>query len=198
MMKTPSLIDSALDLIFPKICSRCGDKFQQGLSNILCKSCFDSIPTYLDPVCSHCGVSLPPRAFENSGNLRCAECGEKDYHLDRTWSLGEYQGALRLAHHAFKFEGMEGLREILADKLAGSAPGDFWSGVEALVPVPLSPERERERGYNPAFLLAERLSTRIRIPVRPLLRKTRSTKPQTALSKEERLKNPTGAYGWTW
>jgi ComF family protein len=114
--------------------------------------------------------------------------------LDQTRAFGAYDGALRLAHHSFKFEGMEGLKADLAGKMLEASPVSFWSGVEAIIPVPLSPERERERGYNPAFLLAKELSKQTGIPVRVSLRKIRPTKPQMSLSREERLKNPKGVY----
>jgi competence protein ComFC len=63
-----------------------------------------------------------------------------------------------------------------------------------LVPVPLSPERERERGYNPAALLADEISIKTGIPVKPVIHKVRSTPPQMSLTREERFKNPKGAY----
>ena len=185
-----------LDVLFPKICQHCGDAFKNGLSNILCGSCFDSISPYEDPVCDHCGISLPARAFEGSLLLRCRDCGEETYFLDRVRAVGPYEGSLRIAHHGFKFEGMEKLGHAIGKKMLVSIPSPFWEGVEALVPVPLSAERERERGYNPSTLLAGEISEIIQVPARPLVKKARPTLPQMSLSKEARLKNPKGAYQW--
>lgn len=182
------------DLLFPKICERCGEGFRDGLSNILCRSCFDSIPAYEDPVCDHCGISLPVRAFEGSVLLRCRDCGQEPYFLDKVRSVGPYEGALRIAHHGFKFEGMETLTSALAGKMVSHSIPAFWEGVEALVPVPLSAERERERGYNPATLLAAEIAKATLIPVWPILKKKKSTSPQMSLTRNERLKNPRGAY----
>ncbi len=183
-----------VDLLFPKVCQRCGEGFQTGLSNILCGSCFDSIPAYKDPVCDHCGISLPARAFEDASRPRCRDCGEGDYFLDKVRALGPYEGALRIAHHGFKFEGMESLKSNLAEKMVFCSIPAFWEGVEALVPVPLSAERERERGYNPATLLTAEMAKVTGILPRPILKKTKSIQPQMSLSREERLKNPRGAY----
>ncbi|SRR5579871_1039708 len=188
------LMGSVSDLFFPKICQGCGERFETGLSNILCLSCLNSIAAYEDPVCSHCGMSLPPGAFEDAVLSRCRDCGDGNYHLDQVRAVGPYEGPLRIAHHGFKFEGMEALGGILADKMVFSSPPAFWEGVETLVPVPLSPERERERGYNPAALLAFEISRAKGIPWRLLLRKTKSTRPQMSLTREERLKNPKGVY----
>jgi ComF family protein len=89
---------------------------------------------------------------------------------------------------------MESLKTDLAFKMAEATPAFFWRDVEALVPVPLSPERERERGYNPAFLLANEISRKVGILLAEFLIKTRSTRPQMSLTREERLKNAKGVY----
>jgi competence protein ComFC len=183
-----------VDLLFPKICQHCGDCFNDGISNILCRSCFESMESYEDPVCEHCGFSLPPRAFEDAVLLRCGDCGPGAYFLDRVRAFGPYGGGLRIAHHGFKFEGMESLKFEMARKMAQSVIPSFWNGVEALVPVPLSPERERERGYNPAELLAGEISALTGIPTQRTIRKIKSTLPQMTLPREERLQNPKGAY----
>jgi ComF family protein len=183
-----------LDLLFPKICRYCGDPFQKGLSNVLCRVCFERTQPYEDPVCDHCGVSLPVDGFEGAVRIRCRDCKEETYFLDRVRAFGVYEGPLRIAHRAFKFEGMDRLRVDVAEQLLRSIPASFWEGVEVLVPVPLSPERERERGYNPAVLLAQELSNKTKIPIDLFLRKIRSTVPQMSLSREKRIHNPKGAY----
>jgi ComF family protein len=99
-----------------------------------------------------------------------------------------------MAHHGFKFEGMERLACDLAKKMMDCTIPGFWEGVEAIVPVPLSAERQRERGYNPAELLACEISKASQIPLKNILGKVFSTQPQMSLKREERLKNPQGAY----
>jgi ComF family protein len=179
-------------LLFPKICGRCGNPFVDGLSNILCRSCFDATPPYADPICRHCGIGLPPRAFEGSSKPHCSDCVGEDYYLDACRAYGPYEGSLRLAHHAFKFEGMEHLGAVLGSRMAPLV--SRFEGIEAVVPVPVRPERERERGYHPARVLAMELSRATGCPVEDYLRKVRPTKPQVDLDKAERLKNLWGAF----
>jgi competence protein ComFC len=183
-----------LDLIFPKQCEWCGDPFADGLSNVICRRCFDSILPYKDPVCDGCGVSLAEGSFEDALLQRCRECGDSPGFLDRVRALGPYEGPLRITHHAFKFEGMQNLKKEMVFKVMAAIPDHFWRDVQALVPVPLSPERERERGYNPAILLSDEVSKKISIPVQNLLEKVRSTPPQMSLNREQRIHNPRGAY----
>jgi len=187
-------LEPFLDLLYPKVCSHCGDPFKMGLSNILCRSCFDSQAPYAEPTCRHCGIGLPAAAFTEVERPLCRDCGEGDHYLDEVRAYGPYVGPWRIAHHAFKFEGMEGLAGVLADRWLEVLPWQFWDGVEALVPVPLSWERQRQRGYNPSERLAEHLAKELALPILPALKKVRSTKPQMSLERGERLRNPKGAY----
>jgi ComF family protein len=182
------------DCLFPKVCDYCGMAFEEGLSNTLCLSCFNSIRPYQDPVCSRCGEPLDPGAFTEADRLRCAGCGEGEYFLDGVRAYGDYAGASRIAHHSFKFEGMEHLGAILAGRMVQAIPDSFVAGEAVFCPVPLSPERERERGYNPAELISRRLAVVKGLPVRKLLRKVKPVPPQMSLTREERLRNPEGAY----
>jgi ComF family protein len=87
---------------------------------------------------------------------------------------------------------------ILADTLArllarawdpGGVPGDL------VVPVPLSAERLRQRGYNQAGLLARGFAELARLDYAPAaLRKLRHTVSQVGLSAEARLANVRNAF----
>jgi ComF family protein len=87
--------------------------------------------------------------------------------------------------------------EILAPFLV-DAFHDAWdrNDFDMVIPVPLHPERRRDRGYNQAGLLARSLSHHIGIPFydRVLIRK-RSTAPQTGLTDSRRSANVRNAFG---
>lgn len=62
-----------------------------------------------------------------------------------------------------------------------------------LVPMPLAPQREKDRGYNQIKWVLNALA--VNIPIRTdLLLRTRETPPQTKLPRKERLTNVTGAF----
>ena len=65
---------------------------------------------------------------------------------------------------------------------------------DIIVPVPLHPTRQRERGFNQAGLLAELLSARISIPCKSMLERVRYTTTQTALDRAERMENLHNAF----
>jgi ComF family protein len=80
----------------------------------------------------------------------------------------------------------------MAARMAGLEP--LTAGV-SLIPVPLAPRRERLRGYNQSERLAAALGRRLGLGVRTdLLRRTRATRTQTALTPDERRANVAGAF----
>jgi len=103
---------------------------------------------------------------------------------------------VREALHAFKFDRKTNLARPLGDLLAEAAhalpPGQL---VDCLVPVPLHPAREAERGFNQSLLLARRLSSRWAVPVADgVLKRVRVTRSQTELSAQDRRANVREAF----
>src|SRR5439155_1068432 len=73
--------------------------------------------------------------------------------------------------------------------------GPCWDGIAGIVPVPLAADRERERGFNQAALLAERVAQGLALPVRARwLARGRATRPQSDLPAAERSANVRGAF----
>jgi ComF family protein len=67
--------------------------------------------------------------------------------------------------------------------------------VDALVPVPLHPSRQKQRGFNQTEKLSEGFSQEIAIPVLRALERSRKTAPQVRLDAERRQTNVVGAFG---
>jgi ComF family protein len=66
---------------------------------------------------------------------------------------------------------------------------------DLIVPIPLHPRRLRERGFNPAALLARALAREHKIPADLVaLRRTRETPSQTGLSRVQRRRNVRDAF----
>lgn len=76
-----------------------------------------------------------------------------------------------------------------------SWPADVLAERSALIPIPLSRSRERERGYNQSVLIARELAFRWSIPVwDDVVERSRATRTQTELTPGERLSNVAGAF----
>ncbi len=91
-------------------------------------------------------------------------------------SLGRYRGVGRRAVRALKFGGARELAGVLGEALAAGIPANWAIG--AVIPVPLHPSRQRQRGYNQAELLASEVARRLDIPSVDALSRIRATRQQ--------------------
>jgi ComF family protein len=98
--------------------------------------------------------------------------------------------------HALKYQGWTAVATAMARRMAALPwPDDVREERVALVPIPLSSERRRERGYNQADVLAGALAPAWGIPVRgDVLTRPRHTKSQVRLTPSERAGNVSGAF----
>jgi ComF family protein len=102
----------------------------------------------------------------------------------------------RDAVHALKYRALPRIADDLADAMVRLLPAPGSDSPPFLVPIPLAPRRQRERGYNQSEALAAALGRRWRVPVaRGLLERVRETATQTTLTPETRLANVAGAFG---
>ncbi|MDO5688973.1 MAG: phosphoribosyltransferase family protein [Tissierellia bacterium] len=101
-----------------------------------------------------------------------------------------YNNFLKGKVHAFKFQGSSYLYRTFGEILVDCYRQMGSPQVDLILPVPLHPRMERQRGYNQAALLARVLSERTGIPLEEhALKKTRQTKEQNKLSYLEREEN---------
>ena len=105
-------------------------------------------------------------------------------------------GIVRDVIHEFKYNRQIHLRHLVARWLRAALDDERLRDhqFDVIVPVPLHPARQRERGFNQASLLAELLSAHTSIPSRPLLKRIRYTTTQTALDRSERMENLHNAF----
>lgn len=71
----------------------------------------------------------------------------------------------------------------------------FFSSVTAIVPIPLTQQRQRTRGYNQSLLIAEGIAQVTQLPLQPTwIERTAFSKSQTHLSHAERAENVEDAF----
>ena len=171
-----------LDFLFPPCCAGC-----QKSGHILCPSCIMQISPLPAPVCRHCSTPLI------TGGI-CKQCQYHPLKLSRVRVVGAYQGPLRSCIHALKYNANTRVAEPLGQLLAeGYINSDMHADV--VIPVPLHRERQQQRGYNHAYLLAHHCSARIGVPLRnDVLIRHRATPAQVGLNTIERRENVAGAF----
>lgn len=165
--------DSLLDLIYPPICLGCEEEMDRGL---VCHECLQEI--------------------RSQGPLLCTiEQEEGQSPLVKILSLGYYTRPLNRLIHELKYNGKRSLAPILGQELSRALSSDpLMRSADHLVPIPLHPARQRERGYNQAELLARAISRFSNIPLLDCLERCRNTRSQIALNDAQRRANVKDAF----
>jgi ComF family protein len=110
--------------------------------------------------------------------------------------VGRYEGPLRHAIHQLKYRGKLSLSQPLLALAISHFEAHFPAAVcDLILPVPLHRDRLMQREFNQATLLAKGLATQLQVPVlERILVRTRSTRPQVELSRQERRRNVKQAF----
>jgi ComF family protein len=185
------LFQAAVSLLYPATCTICGRNVRAG--DYLCDACEVKIVRIAPPFCETCS-----EPFEGSitGAFTCANCAHRTMYFDAAVATYRGRGIVREVIHEFKYGRQMHLRHLIAGWLHAALDDERLRDVSfhLIVPVPLHPARQRERGFNQASLLAESLSVETSIPSRPVLERIRYTTTQTALDRSERMENLHNAF----
>ena len=181
-------------LAFPARCVLCRCHLEWPLDGPLCDACRWCLPCIRPPYCPRCGLPYQ----EGVAPGVCGPCrgGPRRRRFRFARAAGPYEGALRESLIHLKFRG----RQRIASTLGRFAFERCLSSGElvrpvAVVPVPLSRSRRRQRGYNQSELLAGVVARLARLPMkRRILIKHKERPPQAELSAESRWRNAAGAY----
>lgn len=190
-----TLLGRLADVIWPRVCAvesctRTSDRAERHL----CTHCFAALPFHeAGGACRVCGALVAASAPHD---FVCETCQTDPpaYELARSALL--YETPVDQLVLDFKFHRATWLCEDLVDLLEGAVHAKLeFHDVDVVVPVPLHPNRERQRGYNQSALLAESLARRLnrRCDDRSLVR-TLDTEHQARLSGEKRKKNLRNAF----
>lgn len=173
-LEAPSFLERLIRLVYPAKCMVCDILLKEEASIMLCENCHSLLPR-----CEKGFVKAPFMPY-----------------VHKLFAAYYYDEGLDSAIHAMKFNHQPKLSEtfgyLLYEEIAKVPLLPDW---DMILPVPMHRKKKRQRGYNQSELLADRLSEYLHIPVyHNLLVKTRHTKPQSKLKREERLFNLEDAF----
>jgi ComF family protein len=190
----PGLAHAVGDVVFPPVCVHCrGLVGEGGAFRHLCAGCAAQLTFVQPPQCPTCGH---PYYGEVQEGRMCPHCIglEPAFREGRTAVL--FKGPARALVIELKYyRGLHVLSDMEAIFRRSTRVVDFIRGA-ILVPVPLHPRKERERGYNQSRLLAESLAgvAGNRTRVESLLSRTVDTQTQTAFDRRTRQTNLKNAF----
>lgn len=117
--------------------------------------------------------------------------------VERASSMLLYQPGFEAGSllHAIKYRGRSGLAVTLGRMLAQEHTAyGFFEGIDAIVPVPLHPKRQRQRGYNQSERLARGVSEVTGLPIIEAVQRTKDNVSQTSLDTSQRADNVKGIF----
>jgi ComF family protein len=168
------------EMLFGGSCFLCRGKAEA----ILCAPCDADLPRLGTELCPRCALASP-------GGAVCGRCLTQPPAYDATSAALAYAFPADVLVQALKFHGELALAPVLGDLLARS----ISERADCIVPVPLSGERLRSRGYNQSLEIARRVAALTGARLAPgLCERRRDTATQMDLPLEERAKNVRGAF----
>ncbi|MES1215214.1 MAG: phosphoribosyltransferase family protein [Bacteroidota bacterium] len=181
MIRLKEIKDSFLHLLFPHVCAGCG-------SDIISEESM---------LCMHCLIAMPETNFENHAGNPVEKNFWGRVPLSAATAQFYFTKESLMQHliHLFKYKqnkelGLQ-LGRLMGDQLKRS---DRFN-VDALIPLPLFPAKEKRRGYNQATVLCNGIAEHINVPVlENVIIRPQHTETQTKKGRLERWKNMEGKF----
>jgi len=187
-------MDALVSVLFPYHCCLC--HHYTGILP-LCLKCWSAVVFIVPPFCSLCSKPFyNPVLLDCEEILKCDECEQRALYFKKCRSLAIYQDEFKNIIQQFKFYDQPYIGKFLGTKLAEFIKTDpDYMNSDLIIPVPLQKKREKERGYNQSFIIAQTLSKGILIPISArYLKRLGNHPPQSNLTMKERKLNVRGTF----
>ena len=171
-----SFFSNFFRLLYPRACVVCGDVLVDG-EPFLCSACLSGLPL---------NEGVDEEADEALAN---------DLGIGHLYWLFRYDRAsdFHKLVYAIKYRFNKELG-VWAGKMLGERMKDI-SGIDCIIPVPLHPKREKERGFNQAFMIGTGIASVLSVRVASgVLKRVVNTPSQTGLERGQRADNVAEAF----
>ena len=166
--------------LLPQDCLLCGNAADRGL---ICNSCRVGLLKPSGPSCPICAEASP-------GGV-CGACLKTAPHFDATFTAFSYAFPIDKLIQALKYQHRLAVAGYFAEALLASPYPDG----DIIVPLPLSAQRLRQRGFNQAVEIARPLAAALRLPLQVSgVGRAVDTPPQATLPWKERRRNVRHAF----
>lgn len=172
-----ALLNDVWEFFFPRYCVVCGKRLLMGEEHF----------------CLDCLCALPRIRFHNQENNEIAKLLWGKMPVERAYAFLYYSkgGDVRELLFQLKYYGNQKIGYFMGRCMAKELISTgFFGGIDGIIPVPLHDKKRKSRGYNQSELLAEGISSVVRIPLlKDVLRRKQYTETQTRKSNYERWNN---------
>jgi competence protein ComFC len=174
------LLDGILQLVYPPVCLICDENVaDQSPIKIICGTCLNSFK------------KISPEFLKQNIMNRLTPC-----YLDELHVLVQFNESFQKLIYQVKYNKMNRLAyQLTIFLLMKASAKQNFIGMNQVIPVPLHPVREKERGYNQSLHIANALVDQADLILKSdILIRSRATASQTELNREERELNVNGAF----
>lgn len=170
--RTVPIVPFFLNLIYPPKCGICG-KLNE---DFLCIKCY--------------------KKLENDMKFNVEKNKNLNKQFDEHIYMFKYEGLIRGLIIEYKFQEKSYLYKTIVNfLLKNKKMFEIIKSCDTIVPVPISKNRKKQRGYNQSYLIAREIANNVGIKLEnKCLFKTMDIIEQSKLNKEERLENIKGVY----
>ena len=157
-----------------------------------CVGCSNSLYKHEERVCNHCYITLPKSNFhEEENELERMFSGRVPVIRAGSYYLFEKSGKVQKLLHSIKYKSNKGLAEQIGIWYAQSLKNcNEVAGADVIIPVPLHPKKQKQRGFNQSEEFAKGLSKELNVPLSSdNLFRNAFTETQTRKRKFERWEN---------
>lgn len=213
----------AATAVFPRVCPVCGEILVEddcgkigflqaeteahdrqssclAINPYICRYCYEQLKFVREPKCFKCG-----RQLEQEEDEFCHKCVSEWHEYEQGMSLLVHNDSARKMLYDLKYSNLFDNADFLALETALRLGKRIISlRTDAVIPVPLHKKRKRDRGFNQAEILSEKIIKDIEIlsGVRlhydnQILVRHHNTKPQKELKEEKRRINVKDSFSLT-
>ena len=181
-------LNMVADIFYPRCCPVC-QKILADQRRMICPECEKELRPIGHPRCYKCGKPIETGEY-------CRDCQKHRHVYEQGRGIFVYDGIMRRSVTRYKYYGCREYGDFYARAMYRYAQKELreWKP-DLIVPVPVHRSKERQRGFNQAALLAEKIAEGLSLPVNTRgLRRIHSTAPQKKLGKYERGENLKHAF----
>lgn len=172
-----SFIHSIIGLFYPSVCAACGTSLFQ----------------WEKLVCTRCRNLLPKTGYELNEDNPLAQKFYGKVRLKAVMACFFFSKEGKVQHliHELKYKGNKEAGVFLGQEIGKAImEAPLYQGIDYLIPVPLHPKREKERGYNQSMMIAQGISEVTEVPIgNDFMVRSVNTATQTHKTRDDRWEN---------
>ncbi len=182
MLALTSLLNDFKHIFYPHLCCGCGTDILAD-DNMLCAKCFVNLPST-----QYAQYANNPIEKIFTGRMKI-EAAHAEFYFAK-------ESLIQHLVHQLKYKSNKEIGVYLGEMMGSSIQkSSRFNDIDALIPLPLYPDKERKRGYNQAAVICEGMSQVMNIPVyKDVLIRRRFTETQTKKHRTERWENVEGSF----